>query len=692
MQSLACVLTFIVLAAPSYAGDAQVSPIGKVLQMLSDLEKKIIAEGEESHKVFAEFSEWCEDRSKNLGFEITTGKAEVQGLKAKIDEEAATTAALNTKVEELSESIATDEADLKAAVEIRSKEKADFDAEEKELMDIISTLERAVNILSKHGASMLQEPRGVSSVVQAISAMVQASVFSSADAKRLTSFAQAAQGEEDSDALDDAGAPDAAVYEGHSGGIVDVLQSLLDKAQEQLDGARKTETTDTHNFEMLKQSLEDSTKFDNKDFDDAKKSIAASGQAKAAAEGDLAVTSKELEEDLTTKEDLHQNCLSKAQDFELETKSRAEELKALADAKKVLKESTGGADDIAYGFSQASLLQLASAGLRTAADLAHFEAVRFVRKLANEQKSTALAQLAQRMASAMRVSQDAGEDPFAKVKGLITDMIEKLEDQAGADASHKAYCDKELSESNTKHEDKTSEIEKLSTKIDQSVARSDQLKEEVAELQAALAKLAKAQADMDAIRREESSLYAANKAEMEKGIEGVKMALKILSEYYSNAGGGHTSASGAGSSIIGLLEVVESDLTKGLAEMNGTEDNAQSTYEAETKANEIDKTEKDQSVKYKTKEYKDLDKAAAELATDRTGVQTELDAVNEYLKSLHAQCDAKAEPYAERKARREAEVAGLKQALQILEGEAVLLQQTARDRHLRAVERHAARA
>jgi len=692
MQSLACVLTFIVISTPSYAGDAQVSPIGKVLEMLSDLEKKIIAEGEESHKVFAEFSEWCEDRSKNLGFEITTGKAEVQELKAKIDEEAATTASLSTKVEELAASLATDEADLKAAVEIRSKEKADFDAEEKELVDIIGTLERAVNLLSKHGAAMLQEPKGVSNVVQAISAMVQASVFSSADAKRLASFAQATQGEEDSDSLDDAGAPDAAVYEGHSGGIVDVLQSLLDKAQEQLDGARKTETADTHNFEMLKQSLEDSIKFGNKDLDDAKKGIAASGQAKATAEGDLAVTSKELETDIATKEDLHQNCRSKAQDFELETKSRAEELKALADAKKVLKESTSGANDIAYGFNQASLLQVASSGLRTAADLAHFEAVRFVRKLASEQKSAGLAQLAQRMASAMRVSQDVGEDPFAKVKGLITDMIEKLEDQAGADASHKAYCDKELSESNAKHGEKASEIEKLSTKIDQSISRSDQLKEEVAALQAGLAKLARAQAEMDAIRREESSLYAANKAEMEKGIEGVKMALKILSEYYSKEGGGHTAASGAGSSIIGLLEVVESDLTKGLAEMTGTEDSAQSTYEAETKANEIDKTEKDQSVKYKTKEYKNLDKSAAELATDRAGVQTELDAVSAYLKSLHAQCDAKAEPYAERKARREAELAGLKQALQILEGEAVFLQQAARDRRLRAVERHVARA
>ncbi|CAK0885511.1 unnamed protein product [Prorocentrum cordatum] len=151
-----------------------------------------------------------------------------------------------------------------------------------------------------------------------------------------------------------------AVYEGHSGGIVDVLQSLLDKAQEQLDGARKTETADTHNFEMLKQSLEDSIKFGNKDLDDAKKGIAASGQAKATAEGDLAVTSKELETDIATKEDLHQNCRSKAQDFELETKSRAEELKALADAKKVLKESTSGANDIAYGFNQGAAAAAAS--------------------------------------------------------------------------------------------------------------------------------------------------------------------------------------------------------------------------------------------------------------------------------------------------------------------------------------------
>jgi predicted nucleic acid-binding Zn-ribbon protein len=296
------------------------------------------------------------------------------------------------------------------------------------------------------------------------------------------------------------------------------------------------------------------------------------------------------------------------------------------------------------------------------------------------------------MGSAMRVSQAAGEDPFAKVKGLITDMIAKLEEEAGADAQHKAYCDKELAESNAKKDDKTAEIEKLSTKIDQDTSRSSQLKEEVAGLQAALAELAKAQAEMDAIRKQENDLFTVNKAEMEKGLEGVKLALKVLNEYYNAEGKAHDAASGAGGGIIGLLEVVESDLTKGIAEMVGEEDSSQSTYEQDTQANKIDKTEKDQAVKYKTKEYKDLDKNVAELTADRTSVQSELDAVNQYLASLEDQCIAKAEPYAERTARRAAEIAGLKQALQILDGESALIQESSRNGHLRSVQRHVSRA
>merc|ERR1711957_146796 len=161
------------------------------------------------------------------------------------------------------------------------------------------------------------------------------------------------------------------------------------------------------------------------------------------------------------------------------------------------------------------------------------------------------------------------------------------------------------------------------------------------------------------VRSDEKAVYEKNKPEMEGGLKGIKLALKILNDYYAKADKAHSSSDGAGSGIIGMLEVIESDFTKGLTEMVAAEQMAAAGYEKETKENAIEKTTKNQDVKYKTKEAASLDKAVAELSTDLEGVQAELDAVNEYLASLEKKCTYKVESYAERKSRREAEITGL---------------------------------
>merc|ERR1719263_2267093 len=104
--------------------------------------------------------------------------------------------------------------------------------------------------------------------------------------------------------------------------------------------------------------------------------------------------------------------------------------------------------------------------------------------------------------------------------------------------------------------------------------------------------------------------------------------------------------------------------------MIATEEAAQAEYERETKENEIRKATMEQDVKYKTKEFTELDQSIAENTSDRDAVQEELDAVLEYLKKLKDMCIAKPESYEERVARREAELAGLREALEILSGEA----------------------
>merc|ERR1719158_2515920 len=350
---------------------------------------------------------------------------------------------------------------------------------------------------------------------------------------------------------------------------------------------------------------------------------------------------------------------------------------------------TGGAAGQTYSLAQEndddeSFLQVS---LKTHSDLASFEAVRRVEALAHQLHSTVLAQLAQRMDAIARLSAANGDDPFAKGKGLINEMIETLLKEAEEEAAKKGYCDKEMGETKAKREELNTEIDELTTKIDEKTADSAKLKEEVAVLSKELAELAKLQQEMDKIRAEEKAAYDTNKPEMEQGIEGVKLALKVLREYYAQEGGGHEKASGAGGSIIAMLEVIESDFSKGLAELIATEEAAAAEYEKITKENEISKVTKEQEVKYKTKEAKSLDESVAEATSDKAALATELDSVEEYWTSLQEQCIEKVEPYEERKKRREAEIAGLKDALAILSGEAVLLQKDA-SRKLRGVGRH----
>merc|ERR1711865_531972 len=114
---------------------------------------------------------------------------------------------------------------------------------------------------------------------------------------------------------------------------------------------------------------------------------------------------------------------------------------------------------------------------------------------------------------------------------------------------------------------------------------------------------------------------------------------------------------------------------------------AADTYEQEGKEAAVAKTTKEQDVKYKTKAFTGLDKKVGDLTSERSGVEDELNAVNEYLESLDKKCTYKVESYAERKSRREAEINGLKEALDVLESETALVQTRARHT-LRGVRKH----
>merc|ERR1719253_2431392 len=533
--------------------------------------------------------------------------------------------------------------------------------------------------MAKNPAALVQvDTSNLDNVIKGLGAVINAAAFSAADQAKLTALVQQRASSESDD--EELGAPAAAVYKSHSGGIFDVLEDMKEKAEGQLDDLRKAESAAQHNYDMLKQSLEDEIEADNKDMDEEKSLKAASEEQKATSEGDLAETKKELAKDKDSLKVATSTCMSVAADHETTVRSRSEELKAIKTAEKILKESTGGAVGQSY-----SLLQLKS---RT--DMKNAEIVSLVKKLAHQHHSSALEQLASRIKAVVSFG---GDDVFGKVKGLISDMVTKLEKEAEAEASEKAYCDEEMAKTEQKKGELEGVITRLTSKIDLAAAKSAELKGEVKTLQAELATLAKEQASMDSIRAEEKAAYDKAKAELELGIGGVQKALGVLRDYYEGgaallqkAGGfdafmqqpakpeQHSKSGGAGGSIIDILEVCESDFTKNLADEETQESDAVAVYEQTTQDNKLAVTTKTQDVKYKTKEFKGLDKSISELSAERDNTNTELSAVLEYYAKIKDRCVAKPETYEERKARREAEIQGLKEGLQILEDETAFVQ------------------
>jgi len=673
------------VALCTVVGATQKNPLGEVVDLLNELSAKVTAEGEAEAKAFAEYKEWCDDFTTEKGFEIKTATSAQESLEAKISQLTGDIEAMGSKIDDLAAAISTSAAELKNATLIRDSEVADFQASEKELVSVVDTLGRAITIIgremqSKNAAFTQLANKDFNGLLRALDTLVDAASITGTDKKRLTALIQSTQDASE----DELGAPAAAVYESHSGSILNTLEDLKEKAEEQLSSLRKAESNAAHNYNLVKQSLEDQSAADTKDLDEEKASKAAASESLAGAEKDLKETVASLkaaEEALATAQS---TCAQVSADHDATVAARAEELKVIGEAVDVLKSTTSGAVDQAYAFLQVGTSS--SLGIRSRADLARSEVLTLIKKLAQQQHSSALVQLASRIMAVMRNSR-SGEGPFEKVKSLINDLIKKLEAEASAEATEKAFCDEETAKSEAQRDDLESTISKLTTKIDTNTARSTKLKAEVKELEAELAKLAKEEAEMIKIRQETHADYVQAKADYEQGLGGVRQALTTLRDYYAQKETDETGAAflqggsmrqpakpelfskagGSGVNIIGILEVVESDFATNLAKEEEVEATAQEAFEKMTQENKITRATKEQDIKYKSEEAASTDKEISELSSDRETASTEHAAVLEYLGKLNERCVAKPETYESRKQRRDAEIAGLKEALSVLE-------------------------
>jgi len=238
------------------------NPLGKVFELLKAEADKITADGEQAQKAYHEYFEWCDDVSKNTQNEIKTAKALKEKLESKIAKFASDIEVGSSKIEDLAAAIAKDEKELKRSTEVRKKEASDFSASEAEMMDAVDTLSRAVGVLeremAKNPAAFAQiDTNNMAMLMQTLDTVMDAASFAAVDKQKLTALVQTQDNSDDDD--DDTGAPAASSYKSQSGGIVDVLADMKDKASNELADLRKAESKSAHSFKMLQQSIEDQT-------------------------------------------------------------------------------------------------------------------------------------------------------------------------------------------------------------------------------------------------------------------------------------------------------------------------------------------------------------------------------------------------------------------------------------------------
>merc|ERR1719478_1984943 len=545
--------------------------------------------------------------------------------------------------------------ELAKAKSIREEEHGVFVAAEKELSETVDSLDRSTTVL-KNNLGLVQGRVGtaVKAMAAGLSKVIEASWVNDHERSVVQSLLQTTDGDEQQPVA----------YSSSSGGIVDTLTDMKDKAEESLSSTRKDEMEAAHAYALMKQGLDDVVAVAKKQLTDDTLMRSTTEEELHEAEASLAETQKVLATDTEYLAELKQSCESKAVQWSARKKSAAEEMAAIEQAKTTLSDGVP------------TFLQTGARGQAAAEneDAVRDRASKFLRGLSRKVQSYALAQLASRVRS----------DPFGKIRGLVEEMISKLVKEAAEEADQKAFCDEETSESKGKQADLTGKLEKVVARIEKAEASKAKLMEEIKHLSGEIAEIDAGQAKATMVRSEQHEEFLKASQDAKDSAAAVAKAIDVLSEYYSNGapafvqvGAGHHTWQPAfggakadvGSTIVSILENCESNFAQMLAEQEADEASALESYEKLTQDNKVAKAEKTADVKGKSNEISSLEVAVGNYKESKETTSEELDAVLTYLDKLKPQCETKALSYAERKAKRDAEIAGLKEALTLLSGD-----------------------
>jgi len=658
--SLAALVLMASAFAPSMAAD--VTPIQKVLQMMEEMLAKGKAMKHEEEVEFAKFQEWCESVRSETKKSITTAADDIEQFEADIAKGKSDAAVLAEEVDALNKEVDTLEGEAKSATAQRNKEHDLYAAQHLDFSESIDAIAKAIAVLKSRSAD----------VPQALLQVRSSKLVSDKARSVLDSFLAVHENAE-------SGAPEANAYESQSGGVIDMLEKLKMKFEDQRLLLEKEEMNAKASYEVLMQQLTDDIKADKKAVDTKTAAKAGRLEDAAQAKGDKTVTEKTKAEDEKTLSDTNAECEARSQEFESNQVVRKDEIDAISKAIEIIssdKVKGTGEERLPAALLQKPKSKTVLAQLRSSTNVSPER-----RQKAVEYLQSKAAQLGSRYLSVVAAHTEA--DPFAKVKKMIKDLITKLMEEANSEADHHGYCQAELATNKQTRDIKSSEVEELSSQADQLTSTSEQLSTEITDLADALSEIKGKQSEATKMRSAEKASNAKAVAEAKEASSAVEQAIKVLKDFYESQDGAALMQSevsedmkepykgmqaGSGG-IIGMLEVILSDFARLDTETSEAEAQAQRAYDKF-----MDESAEDASVKETEKKHKEnnrdrTDEKLRGTKKELEMTQEELDSAMDYYDKLKTQCVDTGLSYEERKKMREEELVSLQEALKILSGE-----------------------
>jgi len=661
MQKFFLILALV--ASPTCAivqDDAKNRPVSKVITLLKDMVAQLEKEAEEDEEVYETMGCWCETNDKAKTKSIADAEQAISDLTAAIEGFTASSARLNTEIANLEKEVAKNSQALDTATALRTKELAEFNAEEKESLQTISSLKSAVIALSKHhDAALLQEESSASAmdflkVPVMLQQLVQkhADMFTPQQKRAVSSFMQTATD-----------------YAPASGEIFGILKQMKESFETNLANSQKEEMQSQKDYEDLKAAKESEIKAGQDLIDTKTQELGTTDEKNAQSKESLEDTRNTLAADTSFLADLKERCQNMDQEYEERTKTRQLEIQAVSKALAFL--SSDEAHDL---FTRTfNFVQVRSSS--TSLKRAHVSKV--LSEAAQKFQDPRLSTLAVQ----------ARLDAFTKVKKSIQDMVDKLIKEKEDEIKHKDFCVEELNNNERDTEMKERDRADLEAKIDDLAMTIDTLAKEIEVLKADVAELQVQMKRAGEDREKQNKEFQTTVADQRATQKLLAAALNILKGFYEKAAlvqkqtsekqtAGQAPPPGfksyeknaASGGVMGMMQGIIDDAKAMEAEAIRGEEDSQKSYEDFVKDTNTSIEAKTKDIVSKSDMKAKAEQEKVEAETEHEGVMGELEQLANENADLHKSCDFTLKNFELRQTARDDEIEALKQALAMFSG------------------------